>query len=145
MAQTDCPYGRIDDPYPGLCELYTDENNNQTCDLSEPELSSFSYQVFWFLFIPAALYFLHWYLANKTNLGKKNWIFSKPGFKYSWNIVLLLLFIPAGIFGLLSYLGVKTNFLFNWHNNFGASFVVISLIHIVARLDYYLKRFKKSK
>jgi hypothetical protein len=34
-AWLDCPYGRINDPYPGQCDLYTDTNNNQICDHSE--------------------------------------------------------------------------------------------------------------
>ena len=31
----DCPYGRVDDPYPGSCSLYVDENNDNICDNSQ--------------------------------------------------------------------------------------------------------------
>ncbi len=33
--KVDCPFGEINDPYPGKCGLYVDVNNNQLCDLSE--------------------------------------------------------------------------------------------------------------
>lgn len=32
---TRCPKGKINDPYPGHCRLYTDRNNNNICDYSE--------------------------------------------------------------------------------------------------------------
>jgi hypothetical protein len=39
QAQTDqpatCPYGMVNDPYPGRCKRYVDENKNGICDLSE--------------------------------------------------------------------------------------------------------------
>jgi len=35
---TACPYGLVNDPYPGECRHYVDENGNGICDLSEPEL-----------------------------------------------------------------------------------------------------------
>jgi len=34
-AWNDCPYGLIDDPFPGSCPRYTDTNNNDICDHSE--------------------------------------------------------------------------------------------------------------
>jgi hypothetical protein len=30
-----CPNGMVDDPAPGSCGLYTDENDNNICDYSE--------------------------------------------------------------------------------------------------------------
>ena len=35
---TACPYGLVNDPYPGECRQYVDDNGNGICDLSEPEL-----------------------------------------------------------------------------------------------------------
>lgn len=32
---TRCPKGKVNDPYPGHCRLYTDANNNGLCDYSE--------------------------------------------------------------------------------------------------------------
>ena len=34
-TETTCPFGLVDDPYPGRCERYTDANGNGICDLSE--------------------------------------------------------------------------------------------------------------
>lgn len=31
-----CPFGRVNDPYPGQCKRYVDTNDNGICDLSEP-------------------------------------------------------------------------------------------------------------
>ena len=31
----ECPFGRIDDPYPGYCRLYTDQNSDGICDYSQ--------------------------------------------------------------------------------------------------------------
>ncbi len=31
-----CPFGRVNDPYPGQCNRYVDNNHNGICDLSEP-------------------------------------------------------------------------------------------------------------
>ncbi len=31
-----CPFGRVNDPYPGQCGRYVDSNHNGICDLSEP-------------------------------------------------------------------------------------------------------------
>lgn len=35
-----CPFGILNDPFPGQCNRYCDLNNNAICDLSEPEESS---------------------------------------------------------------------------------------------------------
>ena len=35
-VQTECPYGEVNDPYPGKCGRYIDENDNGICDNSEP-------------------------------------------------------------------------------------------------------------
>jgi len=151
FAWLDCPYQKINDTYPGWCSLYLDTNNNQVCDRSEPEAGKNVQGVatkapqrttaisFWFLFLPSTSYFLHWFFVSKTNLKKKSGLFSPAGFKYFWNVILLLLFIPSGISGLLLGLGVKNQTLLFWHNNLGASFVVIALTHLLTHLNYYLK------
>ena len=32
---TDCPFGLVDDPYPGQCRRYRDNDGNGICDYSE--------------------------------------------------------------------------------------------------------------
>ncbi|MBN2006568.1 MAG: DUF4405 domain-containing protein [Anaerolineae bacterium] len=34
-VRTRCPHGLVNDPYPGRCHRYTDQNGNNICDLSE--------------------------------------------------------------------------------------------------------------
>jgi hypothetical protein len=34
-VRTQCPFGLVDDPYPGRCKRYIDKNGNGYCDLSE--------------------------------------------------------------------------------------------------------------
>jgi len=34
-----CPFGQVNDPYPGQCKRYVDTNDNGICDLSEPGFS----------------------------------------------------------------------------------------------------------
>jgi hypothetical protein len=37
IAWLDCPFENINDPYPGLCNRYTDTDGNEICDHSEPQ------------------------------------------------------------------------------------------------------------
>lgn len=39
-AEVECPYGTENDPYPGDCALYTDENADNYCDYSQEELGA---------------------------------------------------------------------------------------------------------
>ena len=36
MAWEDCPFGLVNDPWPGQCSRYWDSDDNGICDLSEP-------------------------------------------------------------------------------------------------------------
>ena len=36
LSWNDCPYGMVNDTYPGECGKYIDTNNNGICDHSEP-------------------------------------------------------------------------------------------------------------
>ena len=37
LAWDDCPFGMVNDPWPGQCPRYVDTDNNGICDHSEPE------------------------------------------------------------------------------------------------------------
>lgn len=152
IAWLDCSYGRISDPFPGQCELYTDTNSDQICDRSQPlPASSGSGQaggvgdmrdfLFGAIFLILAIYFIHWYLVNKTKLSENFKFLSRAHFRYSWNLVLLLSFLPAAISGLLWVLGV-TNFDFNlWHSRAGIVFSIVAALHLLGRWGYFVKRF----
>ena len=36
FAWEDCPFGEVNDPYPGYCGRYTDTDHDKICDLSQP-------------------------------------------------------------------------------------------------------------
>lgn len=147
MAKVECPFGMVNDPYPGSCNLYIDRDNNGICDIGQSDPVFWDGEQkgttisFWYLFAPSAFYLTHWFLSKETSWGEKIGLFTKPGFRYFWNLVLLLLFVPAGIFGLLIGLGIRSPFLTFCHNNLGASFVTIILLHIIYRLPYLFKGF----
>jgi hypothetical protein len=164
LAWLDCPYQRRNDPYPGLCNLYVDSNQNQICDHSEPSPSSsisvapaakaMKDRPFWgtvsdlqgvslLIFLSATIYFIHWYLSNKTNLGKRCGFFAPAGFKYFWNLMLLLTFVPTGILGLLLAMEIKSVALASWHKDLGIIFVTIGFIHFISRFRYFKDSWKR--
>ena len=149
IAWLDCPYGRINDPYPGQCGLYVDTNENQVCDHSEPpsagvaevaggvgDMKNF---VLWSSFVVLALYFVHWYFAHKTKVGEKFKFLNRAFFRYFWNLVLLITFIPVAVSGLLWAFGV-TNFDFNlWHNRAGLVFTFVAVLHLLKRFRHFTR------
>jgi len=138
-AWLDCPYGRVNDPYPGQCGLYTDMNNNQICDHGEAppkEAQSPLPSVYlknprpFFVFLEITIIILVvWFLTKK---------FFKPlNFRLFWNLVLLASFLPVGISGILLFLNIQIpNFGF-WHDFLGVIFVIVGLLHLLARLNYF--------
>ncbi len=39
-AEASCPYGRVNDPYPGECSRYVDTTGNGYCDLSQVSVTT---------------------------------------------------------------------------------------------------------
>lgn len=143
LAWLDCPYGKINDSYPGLCELYIDTNENQICDQSEPApetITGGEALSFYLIFFTLVFYFLHWYLISKTKLPKKFKWLNKASFRYFWNIVLLLSFLPTAVSSILLLLKVRSSFLSSLHNQAGIVFVTVALLHLFVRLRYFLKK-----
>jgi ABC-type xylose transport system permease subunit len=138
-AWLDCPYERINDPYPGQCGLYTDTNNNQICDHSEapakeaqstlPSTSSKNFRSFFIFLEITVIILVVWFLTKK---------FLRPlNFRLFWNLFLLASFLPVGISGILLFLNIQIpNFGF-WHNFLGVIFVIVGLLHLLARLNYF--------
>lgn len=149
----DCPYGRVNDPYPGQCEFYVDTNQNQICDRSEtPEASSpegiegkeggaaFLGFGLWSIFLIIASYFIHWYLVTKTNLQEKFQWLNQRTFRYFWNLVLLLGFIPVAFTGILWLLGIRNATLSLWHIRTGIIFTVVVVLHLWERFKYFTQK-----
>lgn len=148
VAWLDCPYGKTNDPYPGSCQLYLDTNNNQICDHSEappaqpqplpsPPPSWFS-PLFFTTFLTLLFWFSHWYLTYQTSLRKKTSFFSPAGFKYFWNLILLILFLPAGFSGVI-LIKIQNPTFSSLHQLTGVAFLLLGLIHSFSRLNYFLK------
>lgn len=136
-AWDNCPFGFIDDPYPGACGRYIDTNNDGICDLSQPNpatsqsqetedeestvvetpgqnTQNSSHQEIYVnknLLILIASFVLSTIaiLISKTLTKKK--ILSKTKEKILWNIILLILFLPSAITGVILILMVDLPFL----------------------------------
>lgn len=139
----DCTFNKVNDPYPGSCFRYTDTNEDNICDKSQirvwidPRLNidkgtENSYIIV--LFLTLSIYFLHWYLTNKTNVLRN--LLNKDNFAFFWNIVLLISFLITCITGILM-LFLSTSKLTLWHNYGGLVFTVIGLFHLFDRLKYF--------
>jgi len=137
MAITECPRGLTNDPYPGSCNLYSDANSNQICDLSEvvtpvpssspviPSNLNFDMTLIAFLTIPIIIY-----------------IFTSK-FKLFWNVAMLVTFILTAISTLGYIFGFYTAFLNTIHLHIGTIFLSISLCHIFWHLPYWKGLIKK--
>jgi len=172
-AWENCPFGEINEPFPGTCGRYTDLDNDKICDLSQPapekrinsneednenyqDINVFSsargqsnnsrinYYFLPILCILCIFYFLTYTLSKK----KKIKIFQH---RKIWNVILLVTFLISGIFGiilaiLISY-GIKLNFysdLLFWHVEFGIAMAIISIFHIAWHWKYFKKIVNKN-
>lgn len=143
---SDCPYGKINDPYPGSCGLYLDTNNNKICDRSESkptsEVATQTIQnrpIFWPIFLSLSFYFLSWYLVFKTKLGEKLKWLNRLSFYYFWNLILLLTFMVTSASGILLLIGTQNTSLLFWHNQAGIVFIIVAFIHTLRHLRYFIK------
>jgi hypothetical protein len=170
-AWLDCPFGRVNDPAPGLCGLYVDIDHNGICDHSElaPAARAAAddslakngqqkkqavdaiavkgrpYNLVWPVGLTLGFYFLTWVLVKKKKLSlvMHRWI---------WNMVLLVSFLVSGLLGLLlvariNY-GLKLPFSFNglyWHVEAGIVMAIVAFIHIGWHWGYYKCIFIKRK
>jgi hypothetical protein len=173
FAWEDCPFGEINEPFPGTCGRYTDTDNDGICDLSQPapenrrdtkeenneaqqdinttsntnEKSTNSRLNYYFL--PILLVLCIFYFITHT-LSKKKKIKTSQHRKI-WNLLLLITFLVSGIFGiilaiLISY-GIRLTFysdLLFWHVEFGIAMAIISIFHITWYWKYFRRIFKKD-
>jgi hypothetical protein len=163
-AWDNCPFGEVNESYPGTCGRYTDTDNDNICDLSQlpPELRVESQENdnsnttnglnsnskvksgINYYFVPIALFLFVIYLVT-LYLSRKKKIKISQHRKF-WNFILLITFLVSGIFGIIlaiiiSY-GIRLSFysdMLFWHVEFGIAMAIISIFHI----SWYLKYFKK--
>jgi hypothetical protein len=167
-AWDNCPFGEINEPFPGTCGRYIDTDNDNICDYSQPSPenrvnlieeentnlqevvtsapnnSSSNNKGINYYFIPILLllcifYFLTFFLSKKKKIKRIQ-------HRKIWNIILLVTFLVSGIIGLILAIlisnGIKLSFytdLLFWHVEFGIAMAIISLFHIAWHWNYYKK------
>lgn len=173
QAWENCPFGEINEPYPGTCGRYIDSDNDGICDLSQPapderinsndpndnvtiQGSTESQAIVQstdsrlnYYFIPIALVLSLFYSVTSI-LSKKTKI-KGAQHKKIWNVLLLITFLVSGIFGivlaiLISY-GIRLSFyvdLLFWHVEFGIAMAIISIFHVTWHWNYYKKMIFKN-
>lgn len=173
-AWDNCPFGEVNESYPGTCGRYTDSDNDYICDLSQPapedRVSTYEEQVdtsqegtsdtaneasetgsrINYFFVPILAVLCVFYTITYL-LSKKNRI-KKLHHRKIWNVLLLITFLISGLFGIIlaiqiSY-GVRLSFyadLLFWHVEFGIAMAVISIFHVAWHWKYYKNMFIKKK
>lgn len=170
-AWDNCPFGKINEPFPGTCGRYTDIDGDSICDLSQPppisrentqeqdgdnqeidisnngSLSDNTNARLNYYFLPIALILFVVYILTYLLVKKKKMKLNH--LRKIWNVLLLGTFLISGLFGILlaiiiSYrirLSFYTNLLF-WHVEFGIAMAMISFFHIAWHWKYYLRLVK---
>ena len=166
-AWDNCPFGEINDTYPGNCGRYIDTDSDGICDLSQPapenrveqkegiesgnssiKMESGGRGIDYF-FIPIALLLVFLYLISLI-LSKKKKITAVQHRKI-WNLPLLITFLVSGILGILLVLKVSfgieipsySTALF-FHVEFGIAMTFISIFHILWHWKYFRKMLTKK-
>lgn len=171
FAWENCPFGEINEPFPGTCGRYTDSDNDNICDLSQPapenrinlngnetqgninatsnssgrsNNSRINYYFLPILLVLSIFYFITYSLSKKKKIKIVQ-------HRKMWNIILLITFLISGIFGiilaiLISY-GIRLTFysdLLFWHVEFGIAMAIISIFHIAWHWKYFKKIVKRN-
>ncbi|HOX30459.1 MAG TPA: hypothetical protein P5080_04680 [Candidatus Paceibacterota bacterium] len=160
----DCPFGVVDDPYPGQCGRYIDADNNGFCDHSQeltldkvinsqsasqaageqaleknrPLIDYYFWQIT--LAIGAAWFF-------SVRLAKMGKLKLSTQRKF-WNLMLLAAFLATSATSIIILLNasygtaIKTPFdLGFWHIETGLAMIIISVLHIFWHIPYFKSYF----
>jgi len=162
-AWDDCPFGYEDEPYPGTCWRYVDENNDGICDHSQSEpteetqdestegnsnsIKKHESTRFPVLLMVSFIIILFLIIILKSLVKRKKISNSKE--KIIFNILMLIFFIPSAITGVLLLLITNMKILIELgqnltqlHNISSLFFMWISGYHIIWHTKYYLKSVK---
>lgn len=163
----DCPFGEVNDSYPGDCGRYIDTNDDGICDHSQPEpenegsseetsplaggeqsnenssarqTQKASARYYNFPMITGILLFLY---AVSWGLSKKGKL-TLASHRKIWNIALLLTFLVSGLLGILLVLrishGIAIVLPFNTlflHVEAGIAMAIISFFHVAWHWPYF--------
>ncbi len=170
-AWNDCPYGLLDDPFPGQCPRYLDSNQNQVCDhsespsstiqnnssttspatntslnsnLSSDTLEANSPPTESYNLIPLAVTTLILYLISYL-LYLESYLQRKV-FYTIWKYVLLASFALAGATGLILVVFINYGIHSSWNltiDFWHAEFAIIMAVSIFLHLHLYWKQVKR--
>lgn len=159
FAWEECPFGLINDPYPGECSRYVDTDNDRICDLSQlapedvgtlttPSDIEIKRRVYHLLPITLILIFL--YTLSSFLIKKK--IISLAIHRKIWNFLLLISFLISAGSGILLVIEINyslkiispSNILF-FQVEAGIAMTVISVFHIIWHWPYFKKLFRFKK
>jgi len=164
LAWDDCPFGFVDEEYPGYCGRYIDTNNDGICDhsqsepvqlivdneqvnqtISNKESTKNLFENKNFLILLISFLIIIFTIITLRFLVKKE-IISKLKEKIIWNILLLIFFLPSAITAFLLVLMINFQFLrdislnfIEFHSITSFFFMWISAYHIIWHTNYYLK------
>jgi len=160
FAWNDCPFGLIDDPYPGSCARYVDTNSDDICDHSQSESGQLgnnnietirpNYYFLPITIILVLLYIIFFYLEYRSRYEKGKFLqtFKKHNLLYFHNIILLLFFLLSTITGFASLLKITLGCFKNY--NFSKAHIIFSiimaemcLVHVILHWRYFINRIKK--
>ncbi len=160
FAWDDCPFGLVNDPYPGSCARYIDTNNDNICDHSQLKLGQLSdgdieitrpNYFFWPITIILILfYIIFFYLEYRSRYenGKFWQMFKKHNLIYFHNIILLLFFLLSALTGFASLLKITLGSFANY--NFSKAHIIFSiimaemcLVHIILHWKYFISKIKR--
>ena len=165
-AWDDCPFGLVDEKYPGTCPRYIDTNKDGICDHSQldptEEIDDYNTgsQIvvqqesgFNNIKFPVMLLISFIIIFGLVVLGKyfrKINRLSVIKEKLIWNILLLIFFLPSAITGVILLLTTNLGILrelglslLQVHDITSLFFMWISAYHIIWHTRYYLKVTKK--
>ncbi|MFH1427478.1 MAG: hypothetical protein ABIG60_03030 [Patescibacteria group bacterium] len=146
-----CPFDRINDPFPGQCILYTDKNNDQICDNSQNLIDTQNQltnkennNMANYYFLEIILFFIIFQLLG-ISLVQYNKLK-----KYSWRKINNFLLLATFAIVLSSSLIILANLaqilktenlrLINWlHTEAGLIMILFCLEHLVRRWRYFIK------
>ncbi len=169
-AWDDCPYGLLNDPFPGQCPRYVDTNHNDICDHSESNPSSSTntssnpntnnkvannslseikkdnqipnenYYLIPLATTTTIIYLITYFLYLEKRLKRS--IFYRI-----WNIVLIMSFLVTGATGLIMVIFINYGIQSSWNltiDFWHAEFAIIMAFSTFFHFQLYWNQLKKA-
>lgn len=153
VLATECPFGITNDPEPGQCGRYVDENNDGYCDLSkedikttkQPDSNNQKPEKENHYLLTSTIIIILGYLIGLIAVKKGK--ISVINHRKIWNWLLLITLIPTLISSVILALNIEYGIKIGQiadagfgHITFGWMFLIISLLHFGWHFSYYFKK-----